>query len=272
MSIQRLQAHYGFTRMPFGRGLAPSMLHRPSGHAEAVARIGWCIDQHALGVITGEVGAGKTVAVRAATAALDTSRHVVIYQPNPSVGVRGMLHHVVATLGQVPSFYTATLVPQAADALATEHAERGRTPIVIFDEAHLLDNAQMEAVRMLTNHNMDSGAPFAALLVGQPTLRQRLRLGVLAALDQRIAVRYALAGMTATETGDYISHHLKIAGRADTLFSTDAITLIHNASRGYPRAINNLAVNALTATFARNQTIVDEKAARTAISETGAEQ
>ena len=110
MSIQRLQAHWGFTRMPFGRSLAPSMLHRHDGHAEAVARIGWCIDQHALGVITGEVGAGKTVAVRAATAALDTSRHVVIYLPNPSVGVRGMLHHVVASLGQVPSFYTATLV------------------------------------------------------------------------------------------------------------------------------------------------------------------
>ena len=130
MSIQRLQAHWGFTRMPFGRSLAPSMLHRHDGHAEAVARIGWCIDQHALGVITGEVGAGKTVAVRAATAALDTSRHVVIYLPNPSVGVRGMLHHIVATLGQVPSFYTATLVPQAAEALAAEHAERGRTPIV----------------------------------------------------------------------------------------------------------------------------------------------
>jgi type II secretory pathway predicted ATPase ExeA len=63
---------------------------------------------------------------------------------------RGMLHHVVAALGQVPSFYTATLVPQAAVALAAEHAERGRTPIVIFDEAHLLDNAQLEAVRMLT--------------------------------------------------------------------------------------------------------------------------
>ena len=83
MSIQRLQAHWGFTRMPFGRSLAPSMLHRHDGHAEAVARIGWCIDQHALGVITGEVGAGKTVAVRAATAALDPSRHVVIYLPNP---------------------------------------------------------------------------------------------------------------------------------------------------------------------------------------------
>jgi type II secretory pathway predicted ATPase ExeA len=259
MSIQRLQDHWGFTRMPFGCSLAPSMLHRHDGHAEAVARIGWCIDQHALGVITGEVGAGKTVAVRAATAALDTSR------------VRGMLHHIVAALGQVPSFYTATLVPQAAVALAAEHAERGRTPILVFDEAHLLDNAQLEAVRMLTNHEMDSGAPFAALLVGQPTLRHRLRLGVLAALDQRISVRYALAGMTAAETADYITHHVNIAGRADTLFSADATTLIHNASRGYPRAINNIAVNALTSAFARNSTIVDEKAARIAISEAGAD-
>jgi type II secretory pathway predicted ATPase ExeA len=214
----RLQAHWGFTRMPFGRALAPSMLHRHDGHAEAVARIGWCIDQHAIGVVTGEVGAGKTVAVRAATAALDSSRHVVIYLPNPSVGVRGMLHHVVSALGHTPRFYTATLVPQAAAALASEHAERGRTPIVIFDEAHLLDNTQLEAVRMLTNHDMDSGAPFAALLIGQPTLRQRLRLGVLAALDQRITVRYALAGMNPKETGDYITHHVKIAGRSDTLF------------------------------------------------------
>jgi type II secretory pathway predicted ATPase ExeA len=252
VSIQRLQAHWGFTRMPFGRSLAPSMLHRHDGHAEAVARIGWCIEQHALGVITGEVGAGKTVAVRAATASLDTSRHVVIYLPNPSVGVRGMLHHIVSALGQTPSFYTATLVPQAATALAAEHAERGRTPVVIFDEAHLLDNAQLEAVRMLTNHDMDSGAPFAAL-------------------DQRISVRYALGGMTPKETGDYITHHVKIAGRADTLFSHDAVTLIHNASRGYPRAINNLAVNALTSAFARKSSIVDEKAARIAISETGAD-
>jgi type II secretory pathway predicted ATPase ExeA len=51
---------------------------------------------------------------------------------------------------------------------------------------------------------MDSGSPFAVVLVGQPTLRHRLRLGVLAALDQRIAVRYSIAGMNATDTADYI--------------------------------------------------------------------
>jgi type II secretory pathway predicted ATPase ExeA len=155
--------------------------------------------------------------------------------------------------------------------LAAEHAERGRTPVVVFDEAHLLDNAQLEAVRMLTNHDMDSGAPFAAVLIGQPTLRQRLRLGVLAALDQRITVRYALAGMSAKETGDYLTHHIKIAGRSDTLFSDDATTLIHQVSRGLPRAINNLAIQALVAAYATNKAIVDESSARAAVTEVTAE-
>ena len=55
----------------------------------------------------------------------------------------------------------------------------------------------------------------------------------------------------------------------DTLFSDDAITLIHNAARGYPRAVNNLAVHALTAAFAAKAAIVDEKAARIAVTESG---
>jgi type II secretory pathway predicted ATPase ExeA len=53
-------------------------------------RFTWCITERALGVPTGEVGAGKTVAVRAAIAALDTSRHTTIYLGNPAVGGRGL--------------------------------------------------------------------------------------------------------------------------------------------------------------------------------------
>jgi type II secretory pathway predicted ATPase ExeA len=64
--IEKLQSYWGFTKMPIGKALAPSMLHRHTAHAEAVARIGWCVSERALGVITGEVGAGKTVAVLAA--------------------------------------------------------------------------------------------------------------------------------------------------------------------------------------------------------------
>jgi type II secretory pathway predicted ATPase ExeA len=77
--IERLCAHYGFTRSPFGRNLAPGMPHPHHGHAEAVARITWLVSERAIGVVTGEVGAGKTVAARAAVAALDPVRHTVIY-------------------------------------------------------------------------------------------------------------------------------------------------------------------------------------------------
>ncbi|MDC8985578.1 AAA family ATPase [Mycobacterium marinum] len=178
-----------------------------------------------------------------------------VYLANPTIGVRGMLTHIVRT----PAFHRSALTPQAAEALATEHAERGRNPALVVDEAHFLDNHQLEAIRLLTNHDMDSGSPFAVILIGQPSLRQRLRLGVLAALDQRTVVRYHIGGMRGTDTGDYIRHHCKISGRADTLFSEDAIGLIHNASRGHPRAVNNLALPALTAAFAADHSIVDER-------------
>jgi type II secretory pathway predicted ATPase ExeA len=235
VSIEKLQAHHGFTRMPFRRDLAPGMLHRHAAHAEAAARISWCISEHALGVITGEVGAGKTVALRAALASLDPSRHTLIYLGNPSVGVRGINHAIVAALGGVPRTHHATLTPQAMDLLAREHAERGRIPVLAIDEAHMPGPAQLEAIRMLTNHDLDATCPLACLLIGQPTLRRRIKLGILAALDHRIAVRYTMPGMTPDETSSYIRHHLKIAGRSDPLFSDDAIALIHATSRGLPR-------------------------------------
>ena len=131
--MDKLISYYGFSRTPFGRDLAPSMLHRHTAHNEAVARIGWCVADRRIGVITGEVGAGKTVAVRAALAALDASRHAVIYLPDPTVGVRGIHHRIVASLGGQPLTHHATLAPQAADALAAEQAERGRTPLVIVE-------------------------------------------------------------------------------------------------------------------------------------------
>jgi type II secretory pathway predicted ATPase ExeA len=269
--IERLHAHYGFTRVPFGRDLAPGMLHRHTSHAEAVARITWCINQHALGVITGEVGAGTTVAIRAALSTLDTSRHSIIYLPNPAVGARGIHHAIVTALGGVPRFHHATLIPQATEALAVEYAERGRVPVLVIDEAHLLAHDQLEGIRMLTNHDLDSRSPFAGLLVGQPTLRRKIKLGVLAALDQRIALRYTLPAMTPDETSNYIRHHLALAGRSDTLFTDDAAALIHQTSRGYPRAVNNIAVQALIAAFATNKTIVDESSTRAAITEVTSE-
>ena len=92
-----------------------------------------------------------------------------------------------------------------------------------------------------------------------------------AALDQRIALRFAMPAMSATETTGYVAHHLKLAGRADTLFSDDALALLHQVSRGLPRAVNNLALQSLVAAYAAKKAIVDESAARSAVAEVTAE-
>jgi type II secretory pathway predicted ATPase ExeA len=187
------------------------------------------------------------------------------------VGARGLYTTIVSHLGQVPRFHRCSLVPQAQDALAAEAAERGRRVVVVVDEAHLLAPDQLEELRLLTNAEMDSVSPFALVLVGQPMLRQRLRLGAFAALDQRVALRYALPPLSQPDTAEYISHHLALAGRSDTLFSDDAVARLHKASRGLPRAINNLAVQALIAAYAANASIVDDKATRAAVTEVTSE-
>jgi type II secretory pathway predicted ATPase ExeA len=84
-------------------------------------------------------------------------------------------------------------------------------------------------------------------------LRRRIKLGTFAALDQRIALRFAMPAMSPTETTGYIAQHPKIAGRSDTLFSDDALALVHQVGRGLPRAVNNLALQSLVAAYAQRQ-------------------
>jgi type II secretory pathway predicted ATPase ExeA len=91
MITEQVRGYFGFERIPFDRSLAVSQLFASATHNEATARIGYAIATRGLAVVTGEVGAGKTVAIRAATACLDASRYQVIYLPNPQVGARGYL-------------------------------------------------------------------------------------------------------------------------------------------------------------------------------------
>src|SRR5207247_10821532 len=137
------------------------------------------------------------------------------------------LHAIIATtLGGQPDRSYSRLTAQASAMLAAERAERGQTPVLVIDEAHLLRYEQLETIPLLTNHNLHADSPLACLLIGQPTLRRTMKLAVLAALEQRTALRYAMPPMTSQETSSYISHHLKLAGRSDPLFSDDSAALI----------------------------------------------
>ena len=193
--------------------------------------------------------------------------HRHLPRATPPSGARGLYATIVTALGGDPRFHKAALIPQATDALAAEEAERGKNVVLVVDEAHLLDADQLEELRLLTSVDMDSRSP-GAVPARRPTHPAPThQLGAFAALDQRIALRYSMTGMDPAETGSYVAHHLKIAGRADTLFSDDALALIHQVSRGLPRAVNNLAVQSLVAAFADNKAIVDESSTRAAVTE-----
>jgi type II secretory pathway predicted ATPase ExeA len=177
----------------------------------------------------------------------------------------------VTALGGVPRFHKAALIPQATEAVLAEEAERGKRVVLVIDEGHLLSQEQLEELRLLTNADMDARSPFALVLLGQPALRRKIKLGIFAALTQRIALRYELPGMQPAETASYLTHHLTLAGRSDPLFSDDAIALLHQQARGMPRAVNNLAIQALVAAFAAGKAIVDESSARAAAAEVNAD-
>ena len=174
-------SHFGFTRTPFSKNIPAKDLLERASHQEAVARIRFCIAESSLGVVTGEVGVGKTVALRAATSQLDPSAHHIIYVATPTFGARGLYLTIVHALGARPRAQKAELIAQAQTLLAAEEHERRRRVVFIIDEAHLLAPDQLEELRLLTNAEMDSQSPFALLLVGQPTLARQLRLGVFAA-------------------------------------------------------------------------------------------
>ena len=260
-------AHFGLARTPFGKSIPAGDLFARQAHAQATARIGFCIAETLLGVITGDTGAGKTVAVRAAVAGLDPTRHQVIYVANPAFGTRGLYVQVVRALGGRPRYLKAELMAQAADLLAAEATERHRTVVLIVDEAHLLQPDQLEELRLMTNAEMDSASPFAGILVGQPTLARQLRMGAFAALDQRIATRYAIKPMDLAESAAYLRHHMALAGREEPLFADDAVARLHRVSSGLPRALNNAAVAALIAAAANGQDLVDDACAKKAVAE-----
>ena len=131
-------SHFGFTRTPFSKTIPASDLCDRASHQEAVARIRFCIGESLLGVITGEVGVGKTVALRAATTQLDPTAHHVIYVATPTFGTRGLYLTIVHALGARPRAQSRADRPGPGPLAAEEH-ERRRRVVFIIDEAHLLD-------------------------------------------------------------------------------------------------------------------------------------
>jgi type II secretory pathway predicted ATPase ExeA len=254
---------FGLLRQPFTAELPTEALFASAPLQEALARLRFVIDQHGIGLITGEPGCGKSVALRALVASCEPATHKFIYLTAPR-SPRGLLQLLCHALGLDPAWFAVELQRQVRDALIRLDGH-GVTPVLLCDEAQLAPVSVLDEIRLLTITAMDSRCPLAIVLSGHGSLRRRLALESLLPLAQRMTVATTLSGLSAAQTAEYIQHQLTWAGASRPLFTREVIELIAHYSRGIPRQINRLATAALLAAYAVQQPLVEEPAFRQAL-------
>jgi len=199
--------------------------------------------------ITGEVGTGKTLACRRLLAALAQEAEVYdsAFIPNPCITPRTLLLSVAGELRlELPANAPEHDLLGALHRALIAAAERNRRVVICLDEAQAMPVEALEALRLLSNLETEKRKLMQVVLFGQPELDRRLSRPELRQLASRIGFQYRLGALTPQETGPYLAHRLRVAGRTGAeLFDTRAALLVHAVARGVPRLINMVAHKSL---------------------------
>lgn len=256
--------YFGLRDRPFRKTPDPRYLFLSEGHEEALEQLLFAVEEMELALLTGEVGAGKTLLTRALVDRVGDGHEVGMIL-NPRLPPRQFLSAVAAELGVAePRFRGRELLDQIHERLLALD-EAGRPALLIVDEAHLIPGrATFEEIRLLTNFQLDDRNLIAVVLVGQPELRARLEKKAFRPLTQRIGADFHLRALDAAEAADYVRHRVAVAGGMPGLFSPAAIETLHQASAGIPRVLNHLATQALLEAMGRGLTAVDGASAAAA--------
>ncbi|KPQ08226.1 MAG: Type II secretory pathway, component ExeA (predicted ATPase) [Rhodobacteraceae bacterium HLUCCA12] len=249
--------HFGLRERPFSLTPDPEFLFWSPEHRGALAMLEYGLSTRApITLLTGEIGAGKTTLMHYFIDSLDEDVTIGLIS-NPRPGVNDILRRVCAALGlktTQPDDSTEHFA-LVQDFLLQEH-RRNRSVLLIIDEAQNLTREALEDLRMLTNINAGKDEVLQLLLVGQPELRDVVRRPDLVQFAQRIAASYHIPRLGAEGVAGYIAARLRAAGGSPGIFSKQAAELIHNATGGTPRLVNQLCDLALTYAYAQGATIV----------------
>ncbi len=254
------EEHFGLREKPFKKTPDPRYLYLNEAYEEALERLLYAVEEMDLALLTGEVGAGKTLLTRALIDRLPP-RYDVAMILNPRLSPSQFLWTVASELDvPEPAPRAGELLDQIHERLLTLDGH-GRAALLIVDEAHLIPGkATFEEIRLLTNFQLDDRNLLAVVLVGQPEIRERLLKGrAFRALTQRIGAHFHLTPLTEADTKAYVGHRLAVAGAEEPLFTEGALARLHSSSRGVPRVINHLATQALLEGMARDVRVIDEK-------------
>lgn len=244
--------------IPFSRDFNASALFESVNHREALARLHLMVQCRNLGVLTGEVGAGKSILIRRLVHDLDPMRYQPVYISMAKLKPRDFYGELLRHGGEEPPFSPVKAKRLWQEMLEARQSQGDKNLVVIIDEAQDLTEAMILELRFVMNHHMDSVSFFSLILAGQPELRRILRLKKYEAIAQRIQLQYHLNGMTNDDTTAYIKHQMKMAKLTAPLFSEGALKLVYAASQGIPRVINNICSQALLEANRKGLEVIEE--------------
>jgi type II secretory pathway predicted ATPase ExeA len=238
------EAHFRLTGRPFGETVSPSAYVALPSREAALRRIRYGLEHgQGPGLVFGPPGTGKTLLARALARELGgTSAHLVF----PALPAKELLPLLADEFGAGSESTLGGTLRRLHHWLASS-ATRGERPLLIVDDAHLIDDpATFEALRLLLNFATLGPPDLSLLLVGGPEILLRLPPG----LADRLTTRCLLGPLTESESAAYVLGRLEAAGAPEPLFAADSLAALHRAADGLPRRVNRLADLALLIAYA----------------------
>jgi len=233
------EAFYRLQSKPFQLGPDPRFYFSSKGHKRAMAYLVYGAHQgEGFIIITGEVGAGKTMLAATLAKKLASQNLVLAQVVSTRLKDDDMVRMVAAAFGLAQDDSKAVLLDRIDQHLLACHRQ-GRRALLIVDEAQNIPMSAVEELRMLSNF-MDGTRPLLqTFLLGQPEFRRILQSPAMEQLRQRVIASCHLGPLVRDETEAYILHRLVTAGwRNDPSFGPDVFDMIHQYTGGIPRRIN----------------------------------
>ncbi len=261
-------AFFDFGEKPFKLVPNPEFLFLGKSHEEALAHLTYATSQgDGFVEITGEVGTGKTTLCRVFLEDLDKDIEAAFIF-NSKLDSSRLLKAIHRELGIACTASNPADLTLALNEFLLEKKARGKSVILLIDEAQNLSRETLEQLRLLSNLETTRSKLLQIILVGQPELEEILDSYEMRQLRQRINLSCHILPMTLKETRDYVQHRINVASRKPrTLFTRGAMNHIYDYSRGVPRLINIACDRSLLAAYSLNQKKVTAATVKIAVRE-----